>query len=212
MQYEGNCDDSVIDELWDTLEKDAELDRKYRPTLEQRQASRKAHEELCSIRIAFEENMLPKRNRQLNMDQAKVLEYPLAAIAEAERAENEWINAKDRAWIDHLKSQTREDLKKLGRLEADRLLAKQIEDEVKREDKAMVADRLKNNEDSLKKKRPVLSLSSEWRKRKLETKRIKVEASMVSTCLERIEQRLQDQGLEVQYAARTLITAFRRDH
>lgn len=38
MQYEGNCDDSVIDELWDTLEKDAELDRKYRPTLEQRQA------------------------------------------------------------------------------------------------------------------------------------------------------------------------------
>lgn len=35
---------------------------------------------------------------------------------------------------------------------------------------------------------------------------------MVSTCLERIEQRLQDQGLEVQYVARTLITKLRRDH
>jgi hypothetical protein len=204
--------DHEKDELWDTLEKDGEFDRKYRQPSEQREAAHEAHQELDSMRDTFDEKMRSMRNLQLNINQAKVLESPLAAIAEAERAENEWLAAKDQAWIDHLKSQTREDVKELGRVEADRLLAQQIEDEVRRKDDEMVVDDLKSYKDSLKQKRPVLSLSSAWTNRKLDAKRLEIEASLESSRVERITQRLEDQDLEVQCTARKLVTEFRRDH
>ena len=202
----------VLDRYWEILEKeDSEFAQMYRRPSQQYRAERKVRQKIESIRRVFELRMESKRRVQLNVDQARALEDPQMALTDFERANEEWAKTMEQAWIDHLQNIADKDFQELGRLEADRLLAVKVEDEVEHEDSEELKEQIKIYESALKKKRPVLYLSNAWRKRKLDFKRKKIEASLQSTRPERIVQRLDDQGLELQSAAQKLAIEFCKD-
>lgn len=203
----------IYESTWDVLEKeDAEFATKYRPSPQD--YDEKEHEfrqQIGSIQRDFEERMQRKRRAQLNVDNAKAINNPQMALVDFKRAEAEWRKTKDEAWLHHLRSIADEELQELGRLEADRLLAIQVEKEVEREDEEQIEEQLNAFEAVLKKKHRVLYLSKAWRRHKLDKKRLQIEASLQSTHLERVTQRLDEQGLESQITARKLAIEFRRD-
>jgi len=203
----------TLEDDWDILEKeDPVFARTYqRRTLQEYQAAKEARQKLSSIRDSFEVEMELKRRTQLNVDKARALENPQAAMEDFERARDEWLDTTEKAWLDHLRNIADEDVQDIGQLEVHRLLALEAEKDVEQEDKEEVKEQLRGYEATLKKKRPVLYLSKAWRKRKLDAKRLKIEATFQSTRLERIALRLEDQGLEVQSESRKLAMKFRRE-
>ena len=163
------------------------------------------------MRNIFEVKMESKRQVQLSTDNAKALEDPQAAIIDFERAQVEWQEKKEKAWLEHLRNTVDEEVKEVSRLEIDRLLAIDIENEVDREDKETAEEELKVYDTNLKTKHPILYLSKAWRKRKVDTKKASLEAAVESTRLERVANRLEDQGHEMQSAIRKLAFQFRNE-
>lgn len=203
--------DEVLDKLWEALEEDGSFGCEYRRTGGEIRAEQEANHKISALKRTFEERMRVRRNVALKVDQAKALKSPRAAKDEMEHATREWQDTKDKAWIEHLQNSTEDDVKQLGQFEVERLLALQIELQVKQEDEEQIDEKLKEYEDSLRKKRPLLSLSGAWRERKLDAKRLKMRALLESDRLERVARRLKEKGLEAQYAARRSSAEFRRD-
>lgn len=200
-------------QYWEILENEghAEFAGKYRRSPEDCKKVSESRQQIASMKRIFDERMESKRNVKLNVDKVRAFEDPQKALMDLDRAEEEWRNAKEEAWLDHLRNISDKDVKELGQLEADRLLAIQVEKEVAREDDREIESQLSDYKNALKKRHRLLYLSKAWRDRKMSAKRQKIEASLQESRPERITQRLEEDGLTLQSAARKLAIEFRQE-
>lgn len=100
---------------WDIIEReDSEFASQcHRPTSQELQTARNARQQLDSMRGIFEVKMESKRQVQLSTDNAKALEDPQAAIIDFGRAEVDWQEMKEKAWLDHLRNTVDEEVKEV---------------------------------------------------------------------------------------------------
>jgi hypothetical protein len=204
--------DTTRSSLWEILEEDCNWGTSYRQTdSECRPLVKEASKKVFQFRQDFDRTMDSRRNSELAIDEDKVKISPKAAIKEHRAAGNEWRLMKEQAWIDHLKNATTQDMRDLGPAEADRVMALEIEKRVELEDETMIEADLKEYETSLKRRRPVLSLSKAWRQRKLDTRREEVAATLEKSRQERVSNNVEAEGLHIQSAARKLAIKFQQE-
>jgi hypothetical protein len=74
------------------------------PTSQDIQPTEEGQQQLDSMRKIFEVKMESNRQQQLSIDNAKALEDPKAAIMDFDRAQVEWQEKKEKAWLEHLQA------------------------------------------------------------------------------------------------------------
>jgi hypothetical protein len=168
-----------------------------------------AQRRIFNVQQNFDIKMRALRIAKLKVDKATAERSPKAAINEMRDAEAKWREEKEKLWLDQLRNDT--DLKELGQIEADRLAALKIEEDVNVEDDKKTKNELKEYEDLLRRRRPILSLSNEWRQRKIAARRAKISASFDKSRPERVALRLETEDLEAQSSARKHAAKFRSD-
>jgi hypothetical protein len=204
--------EGTTEKLWGILEVDAEWGSEYRRSSEDCRAEERAHRKLVEIRRNFELIVGPKRSENPQIDLAASRKSPKHAFEEQRRAEKVWEQAREKAWIEHLKNIKSDDAKELVAIEMDRLMAFEIEQEVEREDHEKIEKELMEYEELLKKKRPIMALSNAWTKRQMDAKRETTTRTYENTRLGRVALRLEEvETLYVQGRARKLAIQFREN-
>jgi hypothetical protein len=204
--------EGTTEKVWGILEVDAEWGSEYRRSSVDCRVEVRAHHKLVEIRRNFELILGPKRDGNLKIDLAASRKSPKHAIEELRRAEKSWEQAREKAWIEHLKNITNNDAKELVAIEMDRLMAFEIEQEVEREDHEKIEKELMENEELRKKRRPIMALSNAWTKRQTDVKREATTRTYESTRLGRVALHLKEvETLHVQGRARKLAIEFREN-